>query len=175
MPDVPPPFRRRGGRFVVSLSKDERDLLAELCRQSRALLEAEEPSSDPAVARLFPPAYQDDPLQNLEFETTLGEAPRNGKLEALGTLERTASADRLSEDELLSWMGAINDFRLVLGTRIAITEEATDRDYPPEHPDHDAFGVYVYLTWLEDGIIRALGDPPAADTDPVGGPDRPDA
>jgi hypothetical protein len=154
------PFRRRGARFTVALSEDEREMLAELCRQSRALLEAEDPSSDPAVARLFPPAYQDDPLQNLEFETALGNAPRNGKLDAIATVERTVRASDVSEDELLDWMKVVNDARLVLGTRIEITEQATQRDYPADHPDHDSFGVYVYLTWLEDRILRALGDPP---------------
>ncbi|HET9673073.1 MAG TPA: hypothetical protein VFQ40_09535, partial [Actinomycetota bacterium] len=84
------PFRRRGGRFLVSLSEGERGLLAELCRQSRELLEREDPSSDAALARLFPPAYQDDPLQNLEFETAVGDGPRNGKLEAIAILESTA-------------------------------------------------------------------------------------
>ena len=154
------PFRKRGARYAISLSDDERAMLAEICRQSRELLQAEDPSTDPAVARLFPPAYQDDPLQNLEFETTMGEAPRNGKLDALATVERTVRATDLSEDELLDWMKVVNDARLVLGTRIEITEQATERDYPSEHPDHDSFGVYVYLTWLEDRILRALGDPP---------------
>ena len=144
-------------------------MLSELCRQARALLEAEDPSSDPAVARLFPPAYQDDPLQNLEYETALGNAPRNGKLDAIATVERTVRAPDLSEEELLSWMKVVNDARLVLGTRIEITEQATLRDYPPDHPHHDSFGVYVYLTWLEDGILRALGDPPVQDS--VGGGD----
>lgn len=157
------PFRRRGHRFVVALSEHERTLLAELCRQSRELLEAEDPSSDPAVARLFPPAYQDDPLQNLEFETALGDSPRAGKLEALATVERTVGATEVGEDELLAWMGVVNDARLVIGTRIEITEQATQDDYPEGEPDHDAFGVYVYLTWLEDRILRALGDPPVGD------------
>jgi phosphate acetyltransferase len=52
-------------------------------------------------------------------------------------------------------MKVVNDARLVLGTRIEITEQATQRDYPADHPDHDSFGVYVYLTWLEDRILRA--------------------
>jgi hypothetical protein len=156
---VPRPFRRRGRRYVVRLGSGERALLVDLCRQSRELLESGEPSSDPAVARLFPAAYRDDPLRSLEFETNLGNAPRDGKLAAIATLERTVEAQDLSEDELLSWMGAVNDFRLVLGTRIDITEEARERDYPPDHPDHDAFQVYGYLTWLEDGILRALGEP----------------
>ncbi len=157
------PFRRRGGRFAVRLSEDERGLLTELARQARELLEHEDPSSDPAVARLFPPAYQDDPLQNLEFERAVGETPRAGKLAAISKLERTAGAQELSEDELLAWMGVTNDARLVLGTRIAITEEAGPEDYPPGHEHHDAFGMYVYLTWLESEMIEALGDPPVGE------------
>jgi hypothetical protein len=153
------PFRRRGGRFVVSIGEGERGLLSEVCRQSRELLE-EEDVSDPAVARLFPPAYRDDPLQNLEFEHAVGDAPRSGKLEAISTVERTMHARELEEDELLAWMGVVNDARLVIGTRIEITEEATEADYPEGHEDHDAFGVYVYLTWLESKMIDALGDPP---------------
>jgi hypothetical protein len=166
---VPRPFRRRGGRFSVSLSANERSMLAEICRQSRDLLEAEDPSSDPAVARLFPPAYQNDPLQNLEFETAVGDAPRNGKLRAIDTVERTIEASSLTEEELLSWMGVVNDARLVIGTRIEITEQATERDYPPDHPEHGSFGVYVYLTWLEDRILRALGDPPVGEGASAGG------
>jgi hypothetical protein len=153
------PFRRRRDRFVVSLGSSERELLIELCGQSRELLQAEDPSSDPAVARLFPAAYPDDPLRSLEFETNLGETPRNGKLEAIATLERTAQATDLSEEELLAWMGAVNDLRLVLGTRIEITEESTERDYPEGDPNHDAFRVYGYLTWLEDRMLLALGEP----------------
>ncbi len=97
----------------MHLSKGVRGLLVELCQQSRALLAAEDPSSDPAVARLFPPAYEDDPLRNLEFETNLGGAPRTGKLEAIDTVERTAHATALTEDELLAWVGVVNDLRLV--------------------------------------------------------------
>jgi hypothetical protein len=160
------PFRRRRGRFLVDIGTEERAMLAELSRQSRELLEAEDPSSDPAVARLFPAAYRDDPLRSLEFETTLGDAPLHGKLEALSTLERTAERTELSEDELLLWMGALNDLRLVLGTRIEIAEETTEDDFPEGDPNRDAFGIYVYLTWLEDRILRVLGEPAVGEAPP---------
>lgn len=153
------PFRRKRGRFTVDLGTGERELLAELCHQSRELLEEEDPSSDPSIARLFPAAYKDDPLRSLEFETNLGAGPRNGKLEAIDTVERTVDAPELSEEELLVWMGAVNDFRLLLGTRIDIKEESTERDYPEGDTNHDAFQVYAYLTWLEDRMLRALGEP----------------
>ena len=154
------PFRRRRDRFLVSLGADDRSMLAQLARQSRELIGSEDPSSDPAVARLFPAAYRDDPLMSLEFEQAMGETPKNGKLEALATLERTVEAKELSEDELLSWMGAVNDIRLVIGTRIDITEESTEDDFSEDDPDREGFLVYGYLTWLEDAMLRALGEPP---------------
>jgi hypothetical protein len=153
-------FEKKGDRFQVRLGKRERELLVELCRQSRALLETEDPSSDPAVARLFPAAYQDDPLRNLEYETSLGGAPRTGKLEALGTVERTANARALSEEEFLSWMGGVNDLRLGLGTRIEVTEESTEGDFPAGGP-RDAFQVYQFLGWLLQEMLFALGEPDA--------------
>jgi hypothetical protein len=155
-----PFFEKKGDRFQVRLGKRERELLVELCRQSRALLETEDPSSDPAVARLFPAAYQDDPLRNLEYETSLGGAPRTGKLEALDTVERTANARALSEEEFLSWMGVVNDLRLVLGTRIDVTEESTEGDFPAGGP-RDAFQAYQFLGWLLQEMLFALGEPDA--------------
>lgn len=169
---VEPSFRREGDRFAVHLSKGVRGLLVELCQQSRTLLRGEDPSSDPAVARLFPPAYQDDPLRNLEFETTLGGGPKTGKLEALDTVEGTVHASSLSEDELLAWIGVVNDLRLVLGTRIDITEEATDEDFPRADPRHDTYRVYQFLGWLLQGMLEAMGEPDSrGPEDSVGGGD----
>lgn len=165
-----PAFHAEGDRYAVHLSRGVRELLAELCRQARLLLEAEDPSSDPAVARLFPPAYPDDPLRNLEFETNLGAAPRSGKLEALDTVERTVEASTLTEDELLAWIGVVNDLRLVLGTRIEITEEATEDDFPSDDPRHETYRVYQFLGYLLQEMLEGMG---AADVeepdDSVGG------
>jgi hypothetical protein len=171
-----PAFSKEGDRFTVRLSQGVRGLLVDLCRQSRALLDAEDPSSDPAVSRLFPPAYPDDPLQNLEFETNLGAAPRSGKLEALDVVERTANASTLTEDELLAWIGVVNDLRLVLGTRIEITEEATDEDFPADDPRHETYRVYQFLGYLLQEMLEGMGapdagEPPTEEEDSVGGGD----
>jgi hypothetical protein len=157
-----PFFEKKGNRFSVRLGKHERELLVELVRQSRTLLETEDPSSDPAVARLFPAAYQDDPLRNLEYETSLGGAPRSGKLQALDTVERTANARALSEEDFLTWMGVVNDLRLVLGTRIEVTEGSTEEDFPAGGP-RDAYQVYQFLGWLLQEMLSALGEPDAGD------------
>jgi hypothetical protein len=153
-----PFFEKKGDRFSVRLGKHERDLLVELVRRSRTLLETEDPSSDPAVARLFPAAYRDDPLRNLEYETSLGGAPRSGKLQALDTMERTANARALSEEDFLTWMGVVNDLRLVLGTRIEVTEESTEEDFAAGGP-RDAYHVYQFLGWVQQEMLFALGEP----------------
>ena len=155
-----PSFEKKGDRFSVRLGKHERNLLVELVRQSRTLLETEDPSSDPAVARLFPAAYRDDPLRNLEYETNLGGAPRSGKLQALDTVERTANERALSEEDFLTWMGVVNDLRLVLGTRIDVTEESTEEDFAAGSP-RDAYHVYQFLGWLLQEMLSALGEPDA--------------
>jgi hypothetical protein len=155
-------FREDGGRYAVLLGDGARDLLVQLCRESRALLESEDPSSDPAVARLFPPAYPDDPLRNLEFETGLGEGPRRDKLEALAIVERTAHGSHVSEDELHAWIGVVNDARLVLGTRLGITEdrnEAFPEDYADEDPRFTASQVFAFLNDLMYEMLVAVGAP----------------
>ena len=99
-----------------------------------------------------------------------------GKLEALDTVERTATATALTEDELLAWVGVVNDLRLVLGTRIEITEEATDEDFLEGDPRHDTYRAYLFLGYLLQEMLEAMGapvvdEPPDVDApeDSVGG------
>lgn len=66
-------------------------------------------------------------------------------------------ADRLDEEQLVAWLGSLNDLRLVLGTRLEVTEEDYERDVPDEDPRRPAFAVYHYLSWLEEELVEALG------------------
>ena len=76
------------------------------------------------------------------------------RLAAVDLVEETASATSLTEDQLTAWMGAINDLRLVLGTRLDVTEE---QDSPSlDDPQAPAFAVYQYLTFLLAEIVHAL-------------------
>lgn len=151
-----PVRRARHGDFELRLSSNERDVLRELPGQLRALIEGEDPSTDPAVARLYPPAYLDDPIRNLEYERLAGDDLTSQRLAAISRMETTLDADRLSEDDVLAWLGVLNDLRLVLGTRLEVTEETTEANFPGEDPRSEAFRLYVYLTWLVDAIVAAL-------------------
>jgi hypothetical protein len=76
------------------------------------------------------------------------------RLEAVDVVEQTVAATSLTEEQVMAWMGAINDLRLVLGTRLDVTE---DQDFPPlDDPSAPAFAVYQYLTQLLAEIVHAL-------------------
>jgi hypothetical protein len=151
-----PVRRTRREGYEIRLDARDRDVLRGLPDQLRELIEREDPSSDPAMARLYPPAYLDDPIRNLEFEGMAGDDLTKGRLAAIERMNGTVDAEQISEDDLLAWLSVTNDLRLVLGTRLDITEETTDADFPPEDPRAGAFGLYGYLTWLVDAIVRAL-------------------
>jgi hypothetical protein len=53
-------------------------------------------------------------------------------------------------------MGAINDLRLVLGTRLDVTEEM--EGVAVDDPRAPALAVYQYLTYLLSEIVQALSD-----------------
>ena len=65
--------------------------------------------------------------------------------------------ERLSEDELWSWLQAINALRLVVGTRLDITDEDHDPNVPPDHPDANLWTIYGFATWLQYQVLVALG------------------
>jgi hypothetical protein len=144
--------------FRVRLGTRERDVLRVLPTQLRELLESETPSSDPGLVRLFPPAYPDDPLRNLEYERLAGDDLLGDRFEAIETVERTAEATSLNQDEVLAWMGVANDIRLVLGTKLDVTEESDERDFP-EEPETSMFALYRFLGALVQEIVEALGEP----------------
>lgn len=151
-----PVKRTRRGDFELRLTPDERTILRGLPDQLRNLIENEDPTSDPAMARLYPPAYEDDPIRNLEFERMAGDELTSQRLSSISAVEGSIDADLLTEEQLLSWLGVLNDLRLVLGTRLEITEATTEDDFAAGDPRASTFALYGYLTWLVDAIVRAL-------------------
>jgi hypothetical protein len=77
--------------------------------------------------------------------------------EALTVLEQTVDRDRLEQDEFHSWLGALNDLRLVLGTRLGVTEELYEEEIDLEDPRAADLAVYLYLTWLQEQFVEAAG------------------
>jgi hypothetical protein len=143
-------FEPARGAILVRLSAEERSLLVELARELRLQLGGE--AGDPSLRRLFPPAYEDEEDERVYRELAGGEL-LEGRREALDLLAATAERDRLSAQEADAWLRALNDLRLVLGTRLDV-QEGTLLD-EPRTPE---LAVYGYLSWLQELLVAALSE-----------------
>ena len=159
-------FRRdRQGRYQPRLSKEERELLAELPAQALELMEEE----DPSTRRLFPVAYPDDEAAEREYRALMGESLLSRHRQALDALAQGATADALDESELTQWMGALEVLRLVLGTQLDVREDMDRID--PSDPLAPRFALYAWLSLLQEEVVEALANSlPAGDGD--GGAER---
>ena len=146
--------RDRKGGYRLELPREERELLASLPRQLREVLKAEEP--DPALRRLFPPAYADDPEADDEYRLLMREELMEGKLAALRVVEETAYAEHLTDEDLEALLGAIESLRLYLGTQLDVREEIYETPIDPGDPDAPALALYGYLSWLQEQAVDAL-------------------
>ncbi len=144
--------RTPSGEIRVRLSREERRVLASLASELRELLGTE----DPALRRLRPPAYPDDATRDAEYRELVGEDLDDQRRVALGVLEATIDAETLDEEQASAWLAVLNDLRLVLGTRLDVTEELYEDGVPEGDPRAPAFAAYLYLGWLEEQLVEAL-------------------
>ncbi|MFC9460118.1 DUF2017 domain-containing protein [Streptomyces sp. NPDC056983] len=153
------------------------DPLAELFAEGPS-----EPPSDPVLQRLFPDAYggpgneeatadqaDEQRAHSAEFrrftENDLRAGKREDALAVIRSLDALTSAGeggavlKLSPEESLRWMRALNDLRLAIGTRLDITdEEDTDLLYrlPDEDPRKPMVMAYLWLGGLQETLVETL-------------------
>lgn len=143
--------RARDGTFQLKLTDEERDLVASLAEQLRELLLSDQPEG---VERLFPPGYSNDVERETEYRLITHDELLEKRLASVDVLEQTVTQTSLTEEQLTAWMGAINDLRLVLGTRLDVTEDM--ERVAIDDPRAPALAVYQYLTYLLSEIVQAL-------------------
>ena len=154
--------RDRRGVYVLRLPDPERELLTSLVQQMRELLELT--TDDPSLRRLFPTAYHDDPDRDREYQQLARDELLEARLAALDIVESSAMRKELTDDELSGWLTALNDLRLVLGTRLDVSEDLVDID--ADDPDAPALAVYGYLGMLLDEAVQALAEDLPPPTEP---------
>ncbi|SDK67902.1 DUF2017 domain-containing protein [Streptomyces indicus] len=148
------------------------DPLAELFAEGPS-----EPPSDPVLQRLFPDAYgdpeavPDDQLKaySAEFrrftENDLRAGKRENALAVVKSLDAlTLGGDegavlKLTPDESKQWLGALNDLRLAIASRLdVISEEDTELLY--RLPDTDErkpmVMAYLWLGGLQETLVETL-------------------
>lgn len=164
--------RKRDGTYRLELGEEEQALLAALADQLDPLLD--DPSADPGLRRLFPPAHTEDVLAEAQWEIEQGAQLRDARRAALEVV-RAPAAGRLSEDELIAWVQGVNSLRLVLAERLDIdgderAEEAAieraitlmgDPDAPASERDAarrliNMWQVYELLGAMVAHAVRAL-------------------
>jgi hypothetical protein len=141
------------GEIRLRLPRDERALLRSLPDQLRRLL-AEAPE-DPSLERLFPPAY-DDAQDEADYRRLMGDELLEGRRRALRVVEETLDQDRLTREQAEAWLTGLNDLRLVLGTRLDVTEEMLLERLRPDDPNAFELSLYAYLSWLQEQLVEAL-------------------
>jgi hypothetical protein len=141
------------GGVRLNFDEQERLLLGELLAELEGLLEDPD---DPAMRRLFPPAH-DDPESEEQYRSLVRGQLLGGRAEALATVRRTLGRETLSSKEADAWLRAFNDLRLVLGTRLDVTEDIEFEGLDPRDPRGRDLAVYAYLSWLQEELVEALG------------------
>jgi hypothetical protein len=144
--------KRRDGRFGLRLRDGERMLLRSLYDDLADLLTDPD---DPAVRRLFPPAHA-DPQSEEQYRELVRDQLVAGRAQAVDVVRSTLSEKILTEEEADAWLRGLNDLRLVLGTRLDVTEE-TDFELELDAGERGReLAVYAYLTWLQEQFVEAL-------------------
>lgn len=171
MGDDPSGTRVSAERLVVlEITRLEAAHLAGLVTQFAELLDdGADAATDPAVSRLVPDGYTDDPDAARDFremtEADLLDRRRQDAGLVLGTLQAAADvppdfdpADEtllepvdlpLDAEAVRAWMRCLAAIRLVLATRLGIR---TEEDHDPTDP---RFGVYEWLGYRLDGLVNA--------------------
>ncbi len=146
---------RRGadGAVVLDLAAEERALLRELAADLRLLLQ-EEPT-DPALQRLFPPAHDDETLER-DFRELTRDGLVSGRERSLDLIVETADRTTLSAEEADGWLRALNDARLVLGTRLDVQEDFDWDELDAGTTRGQQLALYAYLSWIQEQLVEAL-------------------
>jgi hypothetical protein len=144
--------RTRSGEIRLRLPEHERALLREVAAGTRSRLAADD--GDPALRRLFPPAYA-EPERDREYQELMRGQLRTGRTRALEVLESTVDRTSLSAEEADAWLRALNDARLVLGTELDVDEELDWNGIGPNDPHALEYAVYGYLTWIQEQLVAA--------------------
>ena len=175
--------RTATGRVILRVDDVERGLLRSIAEQVLEFVEPEpasipeddafeaiigslrEPAErpeDPALARLLPDAYLDDAEASADFrrftERSLREMKVSHARAVIAALERSGDKVTLSEQEVPSWLGLLNDARLALGVRLAIHDDAHEEiaGLPEDDPRFAAYHVYDWLTGLQESLVQVL-------------------
>lgn len=128
-------------------------MLKSAVTQLRALVSGDD---DEALTRLYPPAYAHDEQAEAEYRSLMHDDMLSHRLTAIDTVLSTLEAESLDAEQTGAWMGVVNDIRLVLGTRLDISESLDLDRLPDDDPNIASYALYAYLSWLLEQFVEAV-------------------
>jgi len=151
-----PVVRPRGdGMFDVVLDRHVRAVLDDALAGVVTLLDDPD---EPALARLQPTAYPDDPDREAGYRLLAGEELRTSHAEAIAVLREVLGAATATDEQLWAAIRALNSVRLVAGTLLGIeTEDDWPRDdLDPDDPTFGIWALYDLCGWTQHHVVQAL-------------------
>lgn len=160
MTELGPPVRRAGpGRLVLRLDPHERRILASLVAELRAELDApESAATGGSLARLYPPAFPDDPDAEAAYADLVLADLVDTRRDRVAVMAATLDVQDLDDGQAVAWLGTLNDLRLVLGSGLGIEDGAEPTIPDPDDPDAMREAVFAYLGWLMAAFVDVLAD-----------------
>lgn len=143
-------YRQDNGEYGLNIPGHIRDLLLWLADELDSSLDSD--SAD--LTRLFPTAYADDPEMDAGYQVLAHGQLIDQRREAIQMLQQSALDVSLDDEKLNAWMRVINDVRLILGTRLDVSEESHEID--ADDPNAGFLEIYHVLGILLSEIVDAL-------------------
>lgn len=149
-------------RGVMRFAREEAELLADVLRGSQDEIGAVgRPGA--VTERLYPDAYRGDAPADREaadeFRRLTQVDLRDSRLarltECAEELEQTGGEIALNAEVADRWMRALNDVRLLLGTRLGVTDDY-DHEVDARNPAAPQHALYSWLTAVQDVLVRSL-------------------
>ena len=145
---------RRNGTIDLQLDFVVRDVIGRVCAELRESLSAD--LDDPALRRLFPPAYLDDPDRERAYEQLVQDDLLTSRMRALDTVLATVEGDKITAAEAEQWMHALNAVRLTLGTQLDVSEDRDPNDIDEDDPLLPQILVYDLLSVVLSALLSVV-------------------
>ena len=136
---LPRQIRRKGDRVRLNLDAHEQALLRELLQELEPLL-----------------AEPDNPESEEQYRSLVRDQLVRGRARSLATMRDTLANNEIDLAQADEWLRALNDLRLVLGTRLDVTEDLDYDSIDLDTPRGRDLAVYGYLAWLQEQLVDAL-------------------
>jgi uncharacterized protein DUF2017 len=161
------------GTIRVTFDEIEVELLREIPSELQAIYQGTDP--DPARERLFPRPYLDPTEEEAEEQCNALVVPEllRERLVGLDAVLRTLDGGKalrtvggrgqtevtLGPEDVSLWLGVLNDARLSLGSRLAITDDGNHREQwelAPDDAQTPARAAYLWLTTLQEVLVETM-------------------